>query len=118
MPVNDAYPAAERPAVGRRARIAAVAFSALAIGGAIALAVFGDRGWVIVALQCVAAPFLAYGAAASAWHAIRSRSLLLGTLFGASTLIMTAWTLVAWVDLIAWLDSEPPSSILPADGAQ
>jgi hypothetical protein len=118
VPVSDAYPAAEQPAVGRRARTAAILISALAIGGAIALAVFGDHVWVIVALQCVAAPFLAYRAASSAWHAIRSRSLLLGTLLGASTLIMTAWTLVSWVDLIAWLDSEPPSSILPADGAQ
>jgi hypothetical protein len=119
MPVTDTYPDAERLAAGRRAPIAvAVLYTAIALGGAIALAVYGDRGWVIVVLHCVVAPLLAYGAAASAWHAVRNGSLLLGTLFGVSTLIMTGWTLVAWADLIALLDSEPSSSILPVDRAQ
>jgi hypothetical protein len=119
VPVSDAYPDAERLAAGRRAPIAAaVLYTAIAVGGAFALAVLGDYGWVIVVLQSVAAPLLAYGAASSTWHAVRNRSLLLGTLLGASTLIITGWTLVAWADLIALLDSEPSSSILPVDRAQ
>jgi hypothetical protein len=78
--------------------------AALAAGSAVALATVEIQGWVTTVLQCAAAPFPACGAGSSAWHSIRSRSLLLGVLSGASTLTMTAWALLAWTDLIALLD--------------
>jgi hypothetical protein len=95
------------PRVERRDVLAAlITLVLLAAAVALALGAAGPaETWIVTVLQCVCSPLLTLSSAASVRSAVHNRSLLLAVLFGALTLVMAGWVVVAWSDLAALVDS-------------
>jgi hypothetical protein len=85
------------PAASARASASGLVLAAVIIAVAIGLG--------LSAPDYAAAPLIVLGSGVNAFRTLRSRSLLVGGLFVAFTLVTLGWTVIAWIELAQWLDS-------------
>jgi hypothetical protein len=77
---------------------------ALTAGVGAAFLSAGSQSLIETVLQSIVAPVVTVRAGLAAWNALRARALLVGTLFGALTLVTGAWMLVVLVEIVSLLD--------------